>query len=95
MPRRPKPPPGRYTLAKVSREIEDRIRIKGRGSQKEAANALGITEQAFSAKLRGVETNWNVEEIGQLADFWDAPPGWPWITWSEAELRDNVRKLRH
>jgi hypothetical protein len=94
MPRRPKPPPGRYTLRKVSLEIEDQLRIRGRGSQKEAANALGISEQSFSAKQRGVETNWKIEEIGQLADYWKAPPGWPWITWSEAELRAELRTAK-
>lgn len=93
MTRRPVPPPGRYSLRKVALEIDEQLRIRGRGSQKEAAGALGITEQAFSAKLRGVHSNWSVDEIGRLADYWDAPSGWPWIPWKEAEIRDAIAKI--
>jgi hypothetical protein len=79
---------GRYTLRKVALEIEEQLRRRGRGSQKEAAFGIGLSEQAFSAKQLGKHSNWSVEEIGRLADFWDAPTSWPWIPWDMAFDRD-------
>jgi hypothetical protein len=81
-------PPARYTLKRATEEIADRLRVRGRGSRKEVALAIGLTEQAFSHKMRGVYTSLDIEEIGRIATYLDAPTGWPWISWSEGERID-------
>jgi hypothetical protein len=78
----------RYTTRGATLEIAERLRKLGRGSRKEVALSLGLTEQAFSHKMRGVYTSLTVEEIGQIAEHLDAPTGWPWIPWSEGERID-------
>lgn len=92
MPRTAKsrPPPGRYTLDRATLEIEEQLRRRGRGAQKEVALAIGLDEQAFSHKMRGGKTRFTVEEIGRIADYWNAPRGWPWVSWGEGEIIDAL-----
>lgn len=84
----PKPPTPRYTLRRATLEIAEVLRVRGRGSRKEVALGIGLNEQAFSAKMRGVYTSLSIEEIGQIAAYLDAPTGWPWVPWSEGERMD-------
>jgi hypothetical protein len=85
---RPPLPHARYTLRRTTEEIADVLRRRGRGSRKEVALAIGLTEQAFSHKMRMVYTSLDIEEIGRIATYLDAPTGWPWVPWSEGERID-------
>lgn len=91
--RQPIPEP-RYTLETATHEIADRLRKKGRGSRKAVALGIGLTEQAFSHKMRGVYTSLDIDEIGRIATFLDAPTGWPWIPWGEGERIDAALPRR-
>jgi hypothetical protein len=86
-------PEPRYTLERVATEIEEQIRRRGRGSQKDAAIGIGLSEQAFSHKQTGTHSNWSVEELGRLATYWKAPVGWPWVPWDEGEALDALRRM--
>jgi hypothetical protein len=89
--RKPLPIP-RYTLELASAEIARVLTRFGRGSRKDLAFAIGLDESSFSAKMRGVYTDLNVDEIGRAATYLDAPPGWPWIPWPEEDLLRAVRE---
>ena len=85
-----RPPPGPYTYKAVVVEIEGLINRKGRGSQKELASFVGLTENQFSKRLRGLGARFSIEQIGAIAAWATddkgkpAPLGWPWIPWAVA-----------
>lgn len=53
-------------------------------TQKEAAVAVGLTQDQWSHKVRMVINAFTVEELGRIADLFHAPRGWPFIEWDEA-----------
>jgi hypothetical protein len=76
---------GRYSAKHVSLEIAAAIARKGRGTHKALAAHMGWTSQQLSHRLAVDTTRWKVEEIGAIADFMRAPPGWPFVAWDVAE----------
>jgi hypothetical protein len=83
-------PTSRYTVRRATEEIEEQLRVRGRGSRKEVALAIGLDEAAFSHKMRGLKTRFSVEEIGRIASHWNAPIGWPWLPWQLGEVIDRM-----
>jgi hypothetical protein len=84
----------RYTTSRATAEVAEQLRRRGRGAAKQAALAIGRTEQAFSAKMRGRYSSLSVEEFGLLAEFWGAPTGWPWVPWELGEVIDRTLAKR-
>jgi hypothetical protein len=68
----------RYSTKEAALRIE---RAMGRSrpvlSNKEVAAAIEMTDDLFSRKLRMKRSTFTLEEMGAIADFFDAPPGWP------------------
>lgn len=73
------PPPSRYSYRAATKEIEREISAGERGTQKDVANYCNLTEQQFSHRMRGVNAKFTVEHFGAIADFFKAPPGWPFV----------------
>jgi hypothetical protein len=76
---------GRYSLAAVAVEIANQIGRQGRGTHKALAAHLGITSQQLSHRLAIDTARLKIEEIGSIADFFNAPPGWPFVAWDVSE----------
>jgi hypothetical protein len=75
---------GRYSAKQVSLEITAAIKRKGRGTHKELAAHMGWDSTQLSHRLAGDTTRWKIEQIGAIADFLEAPPGWPFLPWEVA-----------
>lgn len=75
---------GRYSTKAVSLEIAAAIKRKGRGTHKALAAHMGWGHTQLSHRLAVDTTRWRIEEIGAIADFLDAPPGWPFVAWDVA-----------
>jgi hypothetical protein len=88
-------PLGRYSLQKVILELEEQFRRRGRGSKTALAVDLGFRPPEITKRQDDEEAHWNLEDLGRVADAWEAPTGWPFIPWDEAELRDRAWKARH
>lgn len=42
---------------------------------------MGWDSTQLSHRLAGDTVGWKLEEIGAIADFLNAPPGWPFVPW--------------
>jgi hypothetical protein len=95
MPPTRKPRPlGRYTLQKVILELEDQFARRGRGSKKSLAAGIGLRPSEITKRQNDDEAHWSIEDLGRVADEWDAPAGWPFIAWDEADERDKLWRQR-
>ena len=91
---------GRYTKEIVSAEVR-RVMSHWRDEhgravpQKALADVLGITPGQLSRKmtLSDRRSQFNTLDCGLLADFFDAPPGWPYIPWDTGN-RPMKRRIR-
>jgi hypothetical protein len=76
-------PESRYSYRRaadeVAAEIDERTDLEGPGFQKQVAGAIGLDESAFSHRLTGVKSKFTIEQLGAIADFLQAPPGWPFV----------------
>jgi hypothetical protein len=82
-----RPPVGRYSYEEATKEVERLLDRLGRGSAKQLAVYLDMTEAQFSHRMRGVYARFSLEHFGAIAD-WAAreareqpPPGWPFERW--------------
>lgn len=90
-----KPPPkSRYSYREATLEIERQLVKRDRGAQKEVAGYCNLTEQQFSHRMRGVNAFFKIEHFGAIADFWKAPPGWPFVPWTDDEAATRGRRKR-
>ncbi len=92
-------PESRYSYRRVVDEIENQIDRRGIGAQKAVAAAIGLDESAFSHRLTGAKSKFNIEQLGAIADHWDAPAGWPFIpapkNWPSTPPAPSAPKKRH
>lgn len=72
---------GRYSAKQVSLAIAEAIARKGRGTHKALAAHMGWDSTQLSHRLAGDTVRWKLEGIGAIADFLNAPPGWPFVPW--------------
>lgn len=87
--RMPKKPPreipsSRHSYAAVAVEIT-RYTKAVRGRHKEISGILRLTSQQLTHRIRGVQSELSVDEIGVIADWAHAPLGWPFLTWEVAK----------
>lgn len=93
-PKPPEPRVGRYSMARASAEVARVIqRKKERGLHVRVARELNISSQQFSHRC-AARYDFTLEELGIVADVLNAPPGWPFIPWEEAEERDAAWRNR-
>ena len=68
----------RYSIKEATLRVE---RAMGRSrppiSNKELWTALGMTEDVFSRKIRMSRSEFTLDELGAIADYFEAPQGWP------------------
>jgi hypothetical protein len=76
---------GRYTYEAVILELQILLKKKGHGSKKLAAATADLLPTQFSKRLRGSPERFTIEQLGRIADWAKAPPGWPFIPWEHAE----------
>ena len=74
-------PPSRYSVAECCLRIEKAMgRSRPAVLNKQLAAELDMNPGTFSHKLRNTgKSTFTVEELGLIADWFDAPPGWPFI----------------
>jgi hypothetical protein len=86
-------PRSRYNYESVRAEIRTRVPEVKKGPrdpetwgvQKLVAARCNLTPASFNKRLRGLSEQLKVEHLGAIADFFNAPPGWPLIPWVQAE----------
>jgi hypothetical protein len=88
------PVASRYSVRDAAHEVVRVAKRIGRGSRKGLALGIDLTESQMSAKARGVNDGFTVEQLGMFANFLDAPAGWPWVPWDEANLIAALPRLR-
>lgn len=89
------PPPGRYNIETVTKEVR-RVLSERRPprqveqvSQKQLSLLLDVSEGQISRKIRLSDgrSRFSIEELGVIADLFDAPPGWPFLPWAEPKRK--------
>lgn len=70
----------RYSIAEATAEVRKAMgRSRPPVADKVMAAELGLNPGSFSAKINMTRSTFTVEEFGKVADFFDAPPGWPFV----------------
>ena len=79
-------PVSRYSLAKACLNVETAMgRSRPPVLNKELAAEMGLNEGTFSHKLRNTaKSSFTIEELGLIADWFNAPAGWPFV---DADVR--------
>jgi hypothetical protein len=73
-----KRPASRYSMARACANIELAMsRSNPPLLDKEVADAIGMAKDLWSRKMSRSRSSFSLEELGQVADFFHAPPGWP------------------
>lgn len=68
----------RYSIKEATLRVEKAMgRSRPQVQNKELAGALGMAEDVFSRKMRLSRSTFTLDELGAIADFFDAPDGWP------------------
>lgn len=79
------PPISRYSMKETCLRIQKAAaRSRPPLRDKEMAAAAGLTKDKYSRKIRMSRSTFTLEELGLIADFFDAPPGWPVV---DADVR--------
>ena len=99
MPRHPiKPVPrSRYSYELVVLEVGRRLAVMGKGSHGRAAEALGMTPSQFAKRMAATGDageRFRIEHLGALADWAQAPVGWPFISWEQGEALQAALRAR-
>jgi transcriptional regulator with XRE-family HTH domain len=67
---------------------------KKRGTQARLAEALGMDSGSFRHHMNRREgMAFDVDQLATIARVLEAPPGWPWLTWDDAEKFAAFRRL--
>jgi len=90
-------PRSRYSYEAVVLEIERMLARMGHGSHSRAAELLGWTTSQFAKRMAGTGLTgerFRLEHLGALADWAQAPMGWPFVSWEQAEAAEQAWKQR-
>lgn len=80
-------PTSRYNSMAIAKEVQ-RVRTKKGLNVKTFGVQAGITHWSVYKKESG-EVPYSVEELGRIAELFDAPTGWPFISWKDGEAFDR------
>jgi hypothetical protein len=88
--------PVRYTYGQILENIRAKI-VEQYGERedrrhKELYLELGIPRDQWKRKFDG-ETKFNFREISALSETFEAPPGWPYISWDAADSNKRAMEL--
>lgn len=68
----------RYSIREATLRVEKAMgRSRPQIQNKELAAAIGMSDDVFSRKLRRSRSEFSLDELGAIADFFSAPAGWP------------------
>jgi transcriptional regulator with XRE-family HTH domain len=84
----PVPRTGRYNYFDAAYEVQRWMEAK-RGRKARIAEALGLTPDLISPRLRG-KSRFSIEQLGVIADEAAAPRGWPFLGWEDAVEIDRT-----
>jgi hypothetical protein len=96
VPNRLPPPAGptRYSYEKVIGHLEAFLTRAPRGMRKRLAASAGIDHPGFSHRMTGrAGMRFSIEQLGAMAAEVDAPDGWPFLSWEDAETVRAVKTL--
>ena len=92
------PPPSRYSyraaVEEIGRCIDEEAKKPNGLTQKQIAGAANLDESAFSHRRTGAKSKLTLEHIGAIADFLNAPPGWPFVPGGDAPNARPTKKKR-
>jgi hypothetical protein len=74
--------PSRYSYNEVVAEVARVLETMPRGTQKVLAIACNLDSPGFTNRMAKAGSRFTLEQIGALADALQAPPGWPFLSWS-------------
>lgn len=84
-----KRPGGRYHLAEITARVEaERVRLGIPVAQ--IARAVGMPREYWYKKCAMKQTTFSVEELGLIADEFQAPIGWPFLDRDHAEHLERL-----
>lgn len=68
----------RYSIVEATLRVQKAIsRSRPRLLDKDVAKAIGMSVDVFSRKMNRNRSEFTLDELGAIADFFNAPPGWP------------------
>jgi hypothetical protein len=80
-----------YTV--IAARIQERLG-RERGTQARLAEALDMDSGSFRHHMNRREGMvFDVEQLATIARVLEAPPGWPWLSWDDAEKFAAFKKL--
>lgn len=79
---------GRYDIREITVRV-DRLRAKRGVEAKDIYTLLGIDKSTWSNKMKMKRSALSIVEVGIIADFLDAPTGWPFIDERFGEYLDR------
>jgi hypothetical protein len=89
-----------YRYEKVLQNIQEKV-VQEYGTAEERPSRhkvlygderLDLDKSEWSRKFRG-ETKFTFDEISFLLDHFGAPPGWPYLSWNEADAARRAWEL--
>lgn len=77
----------------IASRIQKRLDAK-RGTQARLAEALDMDSGSFRHHMNRREgMAFDVDQLATIARVLEAPPGWPWLDWDDAEKFAAFKKL--
>jgi hypothetical protein len=84
-------PGGRFDEREISARVEKLRRDRG-VEVKEICAAIGLEKWDWSRKVRLDRSTFSIRELGLIADYLDAPTGWPFVAPEVGQLLDRLLK---
>lgn len=85
---------GRFDEREISARVEKLRRDRG-VEVKEICAAVGLEKWDWSRKVRLDRSSFSIQELGLIADYLDAPTGWPFVALEVGMLLDRLLKHPH
>lgn len=93
MPPAKQPKEGRYSYRAAVAELARELKRRPRGTQARLARVLHIDNPGFTNRLKSTGLYFSIEQFGVIADELNAPIGWPWLKWEDAEAFEAFRRM--
>lgn len=82
----------RYPYEDICRRVVEAMRATGRPA-KAVYTELGFGPFLWSKKIRGAGSTFSIGELGQIAEYFSAPRGWPFVDWDAASATERAEHL--
>jgi hypothetical protein len=85
---------GRFDEREIAARVEKLRRDRG-VEVKAICAAIGLEKWDWSRKVRLDRSSFSIAELGLIADYLDAPTGWPFVATEVGQLLDRLIKPQH